>query len=444
MEFYASAEAEKAVEVLEANGFEAFYVGGCVRDNLLGRAPTDFDITTNALPEQTAAAFSGYHVIETGLKHGTVTAVINKQPIEVTTYRVDGAYHDCRHPDGVSFTRSLEEDLKRRDFTVNAMAYNKKSGLVDFWGGVDDLRMHRIRCVGEPELRFNEDALRILRALRFACVLDFSVDGATARAVHECRELLKHVSAERIAAELNKLLCGAGVERVMLGYSDVIGVFIPELLPAVGFEQKNHHHIYDVYTHICKAVAAVPPEPALRLAALLHDVGKPETFFVDQNGTGHFYGHEDVSAKIAVEVMERLRYERALTERVHDLILYHDVTVPPDRRGVKRWLNRLSPPVLRQLIQLKRADTLAKDPRCLSRMSEFSAIEELIESILREQECFSLKNLAVNGNDLISLGIPRGKDVGDALNRLLNAVINEELPNEREALLRKARECADL
>lgn len=288
-------------------------------------------------------------------------------------------------------------------------------------------------------LRFNEDALRILRALRFSSTLDFSIDPATAQAAHDCRALLKHVSVERIAVEFNKLLCGHGVERVLTEYIDIIGVFIPEMLPNVGFEQKNSHHIYDVYTHICKAVAAALPELPLRLAAWFHDIGKCEVFSCGEDGVGHFYGHEAVSAEIAVRVMERLRYERALTELLRELIVYHDTPIMTDRKNIKRWLNRLSAPVLQQLLWVKRADTLAKSPEFLYRLDEFAAIEAEIESILSEEECFSLKDLAVNGRDLIALGFPCGKKIGEVLNLLLDSVINEELPNEREALLQKAR-----
>lgn len=444
MNFYLSREAKKAAQVLEAQGVEAFYVGGCVRDNLLGRIPEDFDIATNALPEQILSAFSGYRVIPTGLRHGTVTVLLGERPVEITTYRVDGPYQDCRHPGQVSFTRSLEEDLKRRDFTVNALAYHEKCGVLDFFHGMEDLRSRRLRCVGMPEVRFHEDALRILRALRFASTLGFSIEEATAESIHRCSERLKYISAERIAAEFSKLLCGFGVEQVLLHYGDVICVFIPELNPARGFLQKNKHHIYDVYTHICKTVAHAPPELAIRLTMMFHDIGKPDTFTLDECGVGHFYGHHKVSAKIAKEVMERLRYDRALTERVETLILYHDVTIPSDRKSVKRWMNRLSVPVLQQLMQVKKADTLGKNPRYFYKIPAFSAIEKQIEDILREGECFTLKNLAVNGTDLLSIGIPRGKAVGDMLHRLLEAVINDTLPNEREILLQRAKEDASV
>lgn len=440
MSFYRSQEAAEVVRVLEDNGFEAYYVGGCVRDNLLGVVPKDFDVATNAKPEQMITCFSGYQVVPTGLKHGTVTVVINHVPVEVTTYRIDGPYADNRHPEQVAFTSSLREDLKRRDFTVNALAYNEKTGLIDHFGGLADLKAHRIRCVGDPCLRFHEDALRILRALRFSSVLNFSIDPKTSRAVHEWKDLLKNIAKERIAAEFSKMLCGVGVERVMLEYPDVLGVFIPEYLPAVGFRQNNAHHIYDVYTHICKTVAHAPPGLTTRLTMAFHDIGKPSTFTQGEDGVGHFYGHHKEGARIAREVLTRLRYDNATIDRVETLIIYHDVSMPADKKNVKRWMNRLTVPVVQELMQVKKADTLGKNPKYFYKIPLIHAFERQMDKIVMAKECFMLKDLAVNGSHLITAGLPRGKEIGIILNGLLEAVINEELPNEKQPLLYRAEE----
>lgn len=440
MSFYFAQEAAEVVRVLEGYGFEAYYVGGCVRDNLLGVVPKDFDVTTNAMPEQVIECFSSYQVIPTGLRHGTVTVIINHVPVEVTTYRIDGSYTDNRHPEQVAFTASLREDLKRRDFTVNALAYNKKTGLIDYFGGLADLKAKRIRCVGEPCQRFHEDALRILRALRFSSVLSFSVESKTSRAVHEWKGLLENIAKERIAAEFGKMLCGFGIEHVMLEYPDVLEMFIPEYLPAVGFQQNNAHHIYDVYTHICKTVAHAPPVLTTRLTMAFHDIGKPNTFTRGSDGVGHFYGHHKEGARMAREILTRLRYDNTTIDRVETLILYHDVSMPGDKKTVKRWMNRLTVPVLQELMQVKKADTLGKNPKYFYKIPLIYAFERQMEQILQSGECYNLKGLAVNGSDLIAEGLPRGKGIGFILDGLLEAVIDETVPNEKQPLLQYAEQ----
>ena len=429
---------QKVLYELETAGYEAWCVGGCVRDTLLGRDPGDWDVTTSALPEETMAVFSG-HAIPTGLQHGTVTVRQDHRSIEVTTYRVDGAYLDHRRPDSVTFTRSLEEDLQRRDFTVNAMALGLRGDLRDPFGGQADLEKGILRCVGDPDRRFNEDALRILRGLRFAAVLGFELEEQTAESIHRNRNLLREIAAERIQTELLKLLCGAHAVEVLRAYPDVIGVFWPEILPMVGFDQKNHHHCYDVWEHTLHALEATPEDAALRCAVLLHDIGKPECFTVDEAGVGHFYGHGNASRDLADQMLRRLKCSTEFRETVVRLVDWHDRMVQPTEKGVKKALRRLGEADLRRLIAVKRADNLGQAPEFRSRQQELDLGESILEQLLAEGACFSLKQLAVNGHDLMRLGIT-GPAIGRTLERLLDAVVNGDLPNERAALLTAAKQ----
>ncbi len=431
------AQVQSALSRLTQAGFAAYVVGGCVRDMLLGRTPGDYDVTTSALPEETAAVFAGERVIETGLKHGTVTVLLSGMPVEITTFRVDGTYADARHPDAVSFTRSLREDLARRDFTMNAVAWNPESGLSDPFGGVPDIRAGRIRCVGDPETRFREDALRILRCLRFSAALGFAVEPATAEAARAGREALRRISKERVAEELKKLLCGKDVRRVVLEETDVLGAVLPELVPLRGFDQRNPHHCYDALEHCAAVCEAVPPEPAIRMAALLHDVGKPDCFSMGDDGFCHFYGHAERSAQIADPMLRRLRYDRESRERIVELIRRHDMRIEPTEKGVLRALRRFGPEFFFQLVSLKRADALAHapGPSRTERARRADALEALGNELLARQACFSLKDLAVNGRDLIAAGYAPGPALGDALNTLLDAVTDGLVPNEKPALL---------
>lgn len=422
------------LETLEAAGHEAWCVGGCVRDALLGRAPEDWDVTSSALPEETMALF-GSRAVPTGLKHGTVTVRAANRLVEVTTYRVDGAYRDHRRPERVTFTRSLEEDLGRRDFTVNAMALNLQGELRDPFGGRRDLAAGVLRCVGEPDRRFREDALRILRGMRFAAVLGLEIEGKTAAAMEENRALLGEIAPERIQMELVKLLQGAWAGRVLEAHPEIVGVFWPEILPMVGFDQRNIHHCHDVWEHSLRALEAVPGDPALRCAALLHDVGKPASFTLDENGTGHFYGHAAVSCELAAGMLRRLKFPNAFRERVVRLIRWHDRDIPRTDRGVGRALRLLGEEELRLLLALKRADNLAQAPAYRGRQAEIDRGEAILDRLLAEEACFSLRQLAVNGNDLLALGL-RGVAVGRMLETLLNKVADGELPNERAALLK--------
>lgn len=319
--------------LLDAAGYEAFLVGGAVRDYVRDGSPAkDWDITTNALPEQVEAVFSEYHLIETGLKHGTVTVVIDHEPIEITTYRIDGDYSDHRHPDSVSFTRSLKDDLERRDFTMNALAYSPKDGVVDLVGGKTDIENGIVRCVGDPDRRFQEDGLRMLRALRFASVYGTEIDEATASAIHRNKSLLRDIAAERIQSELTKMLCGPGVAAILKEFADVIAVAIPEIRPMFGFEQRNPHHNKDIWNHTILVVDSITPAPVLRWAALLHDIGKPSCFSIGADGVGHFFGHAETSTTFAEVILSRLRFDNTGRERILRLIRYHDMPITADRK----------------------------------------------------------------------------------------------------------------
>lgn len=426
------------LQTLENAGHEAWCVGGCVRDTLLGKTPEDWDVTTNAMPEETMAVF-GAEAFPTGLQHGTVTVRAGGRSIEVTTYRVDGAYHDHRRPDSVTFTRSLEEDLARRDFTVNAMAMDLRGQLKDLFGGQEDLKNGLLRCVGEPDRRFDEDALRLLRGLRFASVLGFSVEEETARSIHRKRDGLRDIAAERIQTELLKLLCGKAAAEVLRQFPDVLGVFWPEILPMVGFDQRNPHHRYDVWEHTLHAVAAAPPDAVLRCTMLLHDVGKPACFAFDDSGVGHFFGHAAVSRARAHQMLSRLKCATEFRERVVRLVEWHDRLIPPTDRSIRKALRKLGEDDLRRLIAVKRADNLAQAVEYRGRQQELDKAEEVLEQLLADDTCFSLKQLAVNGRDMTALGL-EGPAVGNALETLLDAVVNGDLPNDREYLLEKAKE----
>ena len=431
------APVREILETLETAGHRAWCVGGCVRDALLGRAPEDWDVTTAARPEETMALF-GDRAVPTGLRHGTVTVRTAAGGVEVTTLRRDGAYRDHRRPESVTFTDSLEEDLRRRDFTVNALAVDLRGTLQDPLGGRADLAAGVLRCVGDPDRRFDEDALRILRGARFAAQLGFAIHPDTAAAIHRNRALLGDIAPERIWTELKKLVTGAHAAEVLRAYPDVIGVFWPEVLPMVGFDQRNRHHCHDVWEHTLHALAAVPPEVELRLAMLLHDIGKPNCFTVDEKGQGHFYGHPAESARLAGEMLRRLRADNATTETVVRLVTWHDKNIPRTRSGVARALGKLGERDLRRLLDVKRADNLAQAPEYRAVQGEIDKAEAILDQLLAEGACVSLRQLAVNGRDLLALGLS-GPAVGRILRTLLDAVLDETLPNQRAALLAAAR-----
>lgn len=426
---------KRILKALEEHGHEAHCVGGCVRDSLLGREPGDWDVATSALPEETMALFPG-RAAPTGLRHGTVTVREGTLPVEVTTFRTDGRYTDRRRPDSVAFTRSLRDDLSRRDFTVNAMGLDLRGTLTDPFGGREDLKNRLLRCVGSPEERFQEDALRILRCLRLAAVLGFDLEEETAQELRACRKLLRDVAAERIQVELTKLLCGPAAAEVLRKFPEVAGTVVPELLPMVGFDQHSRYHCYDVWEHTLHALSEVPAEPVLRWAVLLHDVAKPRCYTRDERG-GHFYGHPTVSAEMADAILRRLKFDNATREAVITLVLWHDREIPRTEKSIRRALRKLGAARLRELTEVKRADNLGQAPAYRARLKDVEQIRRIMEDLLARDECVSMRQLAVNGRDMLALGL-RGPEIGAALEELLSAVVDGDLPNQRSALLRAA------
>ncbi len=430
-------EVEKALSLLRKAGFEAYIIGGCVRDRLMGIDPKDYDITTSAEPNETERVFSDYRVIETGIKHGTVTVLINGLPLEITTFRIDSEYSDNRRPDSVVFAKSLIEDTKRRDFTMNAVAMDEKGNYVDDHGGIADIGDHIIRCVGDPDKRFGEDALRILRAIRFSSVLGFEIEERTKAAVFRCKDLLRNISMERIASELTKLICGKDSCRVIVEYADVIGVVIPEISDMKDFEQHTPYHIYDVLEHTAHVVENVTNDPVMRLAALFHDIAKPRTLTITQ-GVGHFYGHDKLGGQMTESIMKQLKYDNHTKDTVVKIVSLHCVQIENTEAAVKRFMNRHSQEMLFRVLELKKADERAKHPSCLARIPELERIENTAHDILNRKECFSIRSLEINGRDLINIGYKPGKELGSCLNRLLDDVMSGKLKNDHNELIHAA------
>ena len=428
----------RPIALLESAGHAAYAVGGCVRDALLGQQAGDWDLCTSALPEQMTGLLKSHNITvhETGLQHGTVTAVIDHVPVEITTFRLDGGYTDHRRPDSVTFTDDLTADLSRRDFTVNAMAWNATRGLIDPFDGQGDLRSGLLRCVGEPARRFGEDALRILRCLRFASVLGFSIEENTSRALMDLKDSLRYVAAERIQSELTKLLCGQNARNILLEYREVIFAVLPQLRPMSGFDQRTPWHCHDIWRHTCAAIEAAPPTPALRWAALLHDCGKPPCFFM-QGGTGHFHGHAQVSEGMAREILRGLKCPKRLIERVATLVQHHEIRLlemSPRGAKLRRLLGEIGPETLLDLLDLNRADVMAQAPEKLYRLEGYEPLRAQIVSLAAENPCVTRGQLAVTGADLLPLGL-QGPQLGRMLERLLEEVLEGRLSNEREALL---------
>ena len=426
-------KAQNVLQRLETAGHEAYLVGGCVRDLLRGVTPHDCDITTSARPEAVLALFEGF-AIPTGLQHGTVTVREGGENFEVTTFRADGVYTDHRRPDSVQFSDSLEEDLRRRDFTVNAMAMDRKGNVYDFHGGADDLQRGILRCVGEPQRRFDEDALRIMRALRFAATLTIAIEEKTAAAMECCAPLLRHIAAERLHEEMTKLLLGDGATEILLRYPRIFGVFLPEILPCVGFDQRNYHHLYDVWEHTARSVGNAPGDALLRWTMLLHDLGKPACFTVDEEGVGHFYGHDELGAQLASEIAVRLRFDKKSASRMELLIARHMRQIEPTEKAVGRVLRQIGEEALRQLLTVKRADASACHPDYAWQTGKLDEVEAVLMQLLAKETCFTLRDLAVGGHDLMALGL-QGQAIGRTLDALLERVAEGELPNERDALL---------
>ncbi len=425
------------IDKLNNCGYEAFAVGGCIRDLLLGKTPKDYDITTSAKPEEIKSCLYEYKAIDTGIEFGTVTVISNGHPLEITTYRIDGKYNDNRRPENVEFTSLLSEDLKRRDLTINAMAYNHKTGFVDLFGGRKDLANGIIRAIGNPVDRFKEDGLRIMRALRFASVYNYQIEKNTSDAIHGMVHLLSNIAHERIAVELNKLLCG-NCEQILREYNDVFSLLIPEIKACVGFEQHTKYHNKDVYEHIISTVTAIAPVKHLRLAMFFHDMGKPEYFVLDSKGKGHFKGHPAGSKKIAEKFLKEYKYDNDTINAVVELVSNHDITIINDKKQIKRYLNRFGVERFLDIVAVHIADDKGKAPEHQERITVYEEVIETTKRIVDNKECFSLKTLAVNGNDIISLGY-KGKTVGDILQKLLEKVIDGYCSNNYSELIEEAK-----
>lgn len=416
---------DTAINLLQSAGFEAYAVGGCVRDSLLGKTPNDWDITTSAKPEDMKSVFINFHCIDTGIKHGTVTVVIDGEPLEITTFRLDGEYEDNRHPKSVTFTSNLGADLGRRDFTVNAMAYSKMTGTVDLFGGQNDLKNKIIRCVGDPDRRFNEDALRILRALRFASALDFEIEEKTAQSLLKNRALLGNISEERIAKELLKLVCGKGAKRILTDFAPVLFEILPELQPMYKNSHDNPHHCYDIYEHTLIAVESIDPEPTLRFAMLLHDCGKPAVKKFDENGVAHFYGHQRISAEISAQILARLKVSNKFRDEILFLVSNHDRwELYENTEKMPRYLSKFGLDGVLKLLKVMRADVLAQSPEYRYRLDQIADAEEIAKNLAAQKPCLSLRELQINGRTLMDIGIPQGRKLGAVLAQLLDEVID--------------------
>ena len=426
----------RIIETLTAEGYEAYAVGGCIRDSVLGRMPNDWDITTSAKPEETKSLFP--RTVDTGIRHGTVTVMLDKEGFEVTTYRIDGVYEDGRHPKEVTFTASLEEDLKRRDFTINAMAYNEQAGLIDIFGGMQDIEAGVIRCVGNAKERFTEDALRMLRAVRFSAQLGYEIEEETKEAIRKLAPELRKISAERIQAELVRLVVSDHPDYLRTACEvGIMEQILPEFALCMETLQNNPHHCYSVGEHILHAMGEVEPDKVLRLGMLFHDIGKPQTLTVDEEGITHNKGHAEVGEKMTGQILRRLKFDNDTIRKVTKLVRYHDQEVEASPGGVRRAANRMGEDIFRMLFAVKRADILAQSGYMREeKLKKLAYIQTLYEESLRKEECMSLKDLAVTGTDLIALGIPPGKEIGALLNELLEIVLEQPERNTREELLK--------
>lgn len=433
-------EVKNILYQLNECGYEAYVVGGCVRDSILQRPIHDWDICTSATPEQVIQIFKDQEVIPTGLQHGTVTLVLNHTPFEITTFRIDGDYSDNRRPDNVEFTTDIVKDLSRRDFTINAMAYNPGVGLIDPFNGMSDIEKETIRCVGDAKERFGEDALRMLRAIRFAVQLEFNIHLLTNEAIKSLYTNLQYISAERIMSELNKMIVCPSFFIELLQKKYLFAYIIPELAECIDFEQKNPYHCYDVYNHISHAIGYGRLDLIEKLALLFHDVGKPKCQVFDENGIAHYYGHAQISAELADNRMRELKYDNDTRKKVVELIFYHDATLESSPKHIKRWLNKIGEEQFRRLLYIRVSDICAQHRGYFDeRLDKIEEIRRCLDEVLASEQCFQLKDLAINGNDLISAGIKPGKELGNILNHLLDMVINGEIENEKDKLLTYAK-----
>jgi tRNA nucleotidyltransferase (CCA-adding enzyme) len=432
--------AKHIIDKLSENGYEAYVVGGCVRDSLIGKTPNDWDITTSALPQQVKKIFT--KTIDTGLKHGTVTILVDREPIEVTTYRIDGEYEDNRRPRTVEFTRNLIEDLKRRDFTINAMAYNDKDGLIDAFNGLEDLKKKVIKCVGKPCERFNEDALRMLRAIRFSAQLGYNIDDETNNAIKECSALIQNVSMERIQIELSKTLISQEPGKFMKIYEcELMEYILPEFITCIGNSQNHPYHSYDIHEHLIKSVEAIKPDRALRWTMLLHDIGKPETKTTDEEGIDHFYGHIELSAMMASNILKRLKFDNKTINKVVRLIKVHDYRINNSPKTIRKAIKKIGDDLFLDYLAVQRADIMAQNINKMdSRLQMLDSIRNQYDEIKALSQCVSIKELKVNGKDLIENGIKEGKQIGYILNELLDVVIIHPDKNQKETLLQIAND----
>ena len=439
------APAARIIDRIEAAGYEAYVVGGCVRDSILGRTPQDWDITTSATPDRVKALFP--RTVDTGLQHGTVTVMMDREGFEVTTYRIDGEYEDSRHPKEVVFTPNLEEDLRRRDFTINAMAYNDTEGLVDLYGGIEDINAGIIRCVGDPMERFTEDALRILRAVRFSAQLGYRIEDGTRAAIRQIAPNLARISAERISAELSKILTSPHPDYLRDAYElGLTRVFFPEFDVAMTTRQNHPHHRYTVGEHLLHALMQVEPDRTQRLAVLLHDIGKPTVRSVDENGIDHFYFHARVSARMSEEILRRWKFDNDTIRMVTKLVQYHDegFATEPTIKNVRKMIAKIGQDAFPALFAVQRADILAQsDYQRTEKLERSRRREELYRQICEEKQCVSVKMLAVNGKDLQEVGIAPGPRMGELLQELLNVVLEDPECNTREQLLEIAAGMCD-
>lgn len=432
------------IDILNNNNFEAFIVGGCVRDSVIGLAPHDWDICTNAKPEEIKKCFENFNTFDSGIKHGTISIVIDGEVFEVTTYRIDGTYSDNRRPDTVTFTSDISKDLARRDFTINAMAYNEQSGLIDPYGGRNDLSEKIVRCVGNPNFRFNEDALRIIRALRFAAVYDFVIDNETSKSICNNAGLLKNIAVERISVEFNKLLCGNGAEEILNNYRDVIADFIPEIKPMFDYNQHTKHHNRDLWHHTTSSIKSIDNTPLLRMSMLLHDIGKPKACKRDEDGTCHFKGHPKYSAEMAETILRRLKYPADFIETCITLIKYHDVRFSGSKRQLRHVMSAIGDNNVELLLKIQRADIMAQSEyKHKEKLEKLDTACCVYKEILADKDCFTLKQLEINGNDIKKLGVSEGVKIGKILKMLLNFVIEDKLENEKSALIKKAEKIRD-
>ncbi|RII34465.1 HD domain-containing protein [Clostridium chromiireducens] len=432
---------EYIIDTLIESGSEAFIVGGCVRDIILNKEPKDWDITTKARPEEVIRLFD--KVILTGLKHGTVTVVLDRENYEVTTYRTDGEYEDNRHPKEVEFVDSLKEDLARRDFTINAMAYNYKVGLIDYFEGAKDLKNKIIKTVGEPEKRFNEDSLRMLRAVRFSAQLDFNISENVLCSIKKLKNNIKNISRERIRDEFNKILLYNPRKIDILRECELLEFIIPEFKGTYNFNQNNPYHIHDLYSHTLLSIESIEPSLYLRLTMALHDLGKVISKSIDKKGISHYYGHGKESVRLSKEILKSLKYDNNSIEKILTLIQYHDCTLK-SKLSVKRMLNKIGEELLRDLIKVQRADILAQNPDYRwERLENLAEVEEKLNLIIAQKECFNLKDLKINGGDLISLGFVKGQEIGETLQKLLEIVIEYPELNNQQDLFEIAKKIKD-